>query len=1091
VKFKTSSLILSAVILVPACIILVLLISFVEFSTSSKSEKITGQSQQIFLTTEKLRAAALQNQSLSRGYIITGNEKRLQEIQKSATDINKYFLELQQYLIGKSNLRPFADSLNKYIEKRIAFSEKTITVAAQNGFEAAKKLVESGEGSFYTDKIHELADGIQHVENLQLNERKKAIEKSASSVNIILAVILLTLLFLLALSFKYSKDKSVAEKNEAAKRLFESDEKYRSIVEAVPEGIWLLDKNDNTVFTNSRFTQILGYNQEKAASISPFDFIINTSRRQSAEENVKAGIKERFESAYIGDNENAIWISVEINPIIKDAAYEGCLVITSDISKRKRAEMIMNAESRVMSKIALNEPLHKILDTIVLNIEASVERSICSILLLDDDGKTLRHGAAPHLSAGYIKAIDGTLIGDGQGSCGTAAVIKEPVIVTDINTDPLWQNYKVIAQQYGLNACWSTPILSDDNEVLGTFAVYHKKIYAPSKKDFEAVERATNHAKIAIEKNKAATILKESEEKYRTLVEQASDAIFIAGTDGRFVTVNSSAVRLSQYTEDELLNKNFADFALPEDLAKNPLHFNELKDGKTEITERLMKRKDSSIIDIEVTAKQLHDGRLLVFVKDVSERKKNEQAIKNSEAKYRAFFENSMDGILIGSPDGSIYAANPAACTIYERTYEELCKGNRSDLVDTNDTDFKNFLDERRKFGRARREVMQRKKNGTMFPAEISSSIFTDAEGQLRTIIIVRDITQRINAKNEIIKEKNLSDSIINSLPGVFYMYNYNWKFIRWNKNFEYRTGYSAAEIEQMHPLDFFSPQDRVDITEQIKNVFVHGEAKTEIVVHTKSGETFPYFLSGKLVDYEGKPSLLGIGFDISERLKAQEEIKQSNEQLRLLTTHLQQVREDERLRIAREIHDDLGQLVTAIKMDAAWIEKNAEAESVAVRKKIENIILMLNNCSTSIRTILQELRMGILDDNGLVEALHWLGRQFSNRTGVPVALTSNENTIKLDEAVAVCIFRVYQEALTNITKHAAAKNVTAVLLKEKNFVQLQVADDGCGFVEESIKTKICFGILGVKERVAALKGNFDLQTAPDKGTTVTVKLPV
>ncbi|NJM87776.1 MAG: PAS domain S-box protein, partial [Hydrococcus sp. RU_2_2] len=108
-----------------------------------------------------------------------------------------------------------------------------------------------------------------------------------------------------------------------------------------------------------------------------------------------------------------------------------------------------------------------------------------------------------------------------------------------------------------------------------------------------------------------------------------------------------------------------------------------------------MKRRDGSIIDIEITAKQLHDGRLLVFVKDISQRKHNEKIIKNSEAKYRAFFENSMDGILIGSPDGSIYAANTAACSIYDRTEEELCKGNRQDLVDANDTDFKNFLDER------------------------------------------------------------------------------------------------------------------------------------------------------------------------------------------------------------------------------------------------------------------------------------------------------------------------------------------------------------------------------------------------------------
>lgn len=1087
---KARTIIFSAIILVPACIIIILLISFIEFNTLIKSDKITSQTQQVMLASEKVYNAALHNQSSSRGYVITGDKKFLTPLQKSADEIKFYTQLLRSQTKQQPSQQLFVDSIEYYGTGRIIFSKKIIEAANTGGFGAAKNLIENGDSNFFTGKIQALADSIQHNEILQVTERRQTSEKSRSIVNIVLTVVLLLLLCLLFISFKRTSKQTFAAKKEAEKQLFESNEKYRSIVEAVPEGIWLLDKNDATVFVNKQFMQMLGYSQEKAAAITPFDFILNTGRRKTVQENIKLGIKEQFESAFIGNSEKAVWISVEINPIIEDDIYKGCLVITSDISKRKRAEMLISAETRVMSKIALNEPLQKILEIIVLNIEASVDGSICSILLMNDADKTLHHGAAPHLSADYIQAIEGSSIGEGAGSCGTAAYRKEAVIVSDIETDPLWKNYKSVAALYGLRACWSTPILTDDNKVLGTFAVYHKTTYSPVKKDFEAVERATNHAKIAIEKNMAATILQESEQKYRTLVEQASDAIFIAGMDGRFVTVNSSAARLSQFSEEELMQKNFADFALAEDIAKNPWHFNELKNGKAVSAERPMRRKDGSIIDIEITAKQLKDGRLLVFVKDISERKKNESIIKNSEAKYRAFFENSMDGILIGSPDGSIYAANQAACNIYEKTEAELCQGTRQDLVDVNDPDFKNFLEERRKFGRARREVMQRKKDGTLFPAEISSSIFTDAEGQLRTVIIIRDVSQRVKAKNEIIREKNLSDSIINSLPGVFYMYSYEWKFIRWNRNFELRTGYTGAEIEKMHPLEFFAAEDKVDITEKIKNVFVNGEAKTEIIVTTKSGEKHPYFLSGKLVDYEGKPSLLGIGFDISERLMAQEEIKQSNEQLRLLTAHLQQVREDERRRIAREIHDELGQLVTAIKMDVAWVDKNTSADNQKQKQKIQNIIQMLNNCSFSIRNILQELRMGILDDYGLVEALQWLGNQFTDTTGVPIIFSSNETVLKVDENVAVCLFRVYQEALNNITKHAAAKKVTTVLIKENNFVKLQVTDDGTGFDAEVIKNKITFGILGVKERVAALKGTFNLQTAAGKGATLTVAIP-
>jgi PAS domain S-box-containing protein len=1090
-KTKTKPKLLSAAVLIPACITIVLFISFNEFNTLFKSNKILEQTQDVVLTSEKILNTALSNESSSRGYIIAGDKVFLELQLKSAAEIK----QLTQLLKEKTKQHPeqqrIADSLSVYINSRIKFSEKTMALAGNNGFEAAKKLVETGEGRYYTGKIRFFIDSIQHYEYSGLNGRRHTMEKSASAINIILAVILMALLCLLVLSFKRTNAKNFAAKEEAEQKLFESDEKYRNIVEAVPEGIWLLDKNNNTIFANSQFTQMLGYTPGKTNNVSPFDFIVNSNRRNTAEANVKLGIKEQFESAFIGDSEKTIWITVEINPIIKNNIYQGCLAVAADISKRKRAEMLISAETRAMSKIALNEPLDKILETIVLNIESSVDGSICSILLINKDGKTVSHAAAPHLPAAYIKASNGTGIGEGEGSCGTAAYRKKAVVVTDIETDPLWKSYKQAALPYGLKACWSTPILSDENKVLGTFAVYHKTTYTPLKKDFETVQRATNHAKIAIERNNAAVALLQSEQKYRTLVEQASDAIFIAGADGKFITVNNSAARLTQFTEEELMQKKFIDFTLPEDVAKNPFHFDELKDGKAVITERPMKRRDGTITDIEVTAKQLPDGRLLIFAKDISQRKKNEKIIKDSEAKYRAFFENSMDGIIIGSPDGKIYAANPAACSIYEKTEQELCEGSRETLIDANDADFKNFLEERRKFGRARREVMQRKKDGTLFPAEISSSIFTDAEGQLRTVIILRDISQQVKNKNEIIKEKNLSDSIINSLPGVFYMYTANWKFIRWNKNFETGTGYTAAEIQNMHPLDFFPAANRLEITEAVKNVFINGEAKTEVSVKTKNGQTFPSFLTGKRIDYEGNPCLMGIGFDVSDRLKAQEEIKQSNEQLRLLTAHLQQVREDERKRIAREIHDELGQLVTAIKMDAAWIDKNLPPENLELKEKIQNTIQMLNGCNASIKSILQELRMGVLDDYGLVEALQWLGRQFTDNTGIPVTFSSNEAVLKADENVAVCLFRVYQEALTNITKHAQAKNVTATLLKQNAMVQLQVTDDGKGFDTVNSKNNLSFGILGVKERIAALKGVFNLKSKPGNGTTLMVKIPL
>src|SRR5258708_34844134 len=152
--------------------------------------------------------------------------------------------------------------------------------------------------------------------------------------------------------------------------------------------------------------------------------------------------------------------------------------------------------------------------------------------------------------------------------------------------------------------------------------------------------------------------------------------------------------------------------------------------------------------------------------------------------------------------------------------------------------------------------------------------------------------------------------------------------------------------------------------------------------------------------------------------------MKQSYKEIRRLTEHLQKIREEERTSIAREIHDELGQQLTAIKTDVAWIDKKTAEETTDIKRKLKNIIELLDGSNQSIRRILSELRPRILDDYGLAEAIEWLSRQFTETTGIPVKCTTPEKDIKVSEQIATCIFRVCQQAFTNITRHALAKNV-------------------------------------------------------------------
>jgi PAS domain S-box-containing protein len=179
----------------------------------------------------------------------------------------------------------------------------------------------------------------------------------------------------------------------------------------------------------------------------------------------------------------------------------------TDIEDRKRAEMLLGGEKRLLEMIARGDSLALILDALCLLVEELVSGCLSSILLLDTKANRLRHGAAPSLPINYTEAIDGGVIGPSVGSCGTAAYRAEPVIVSDISTDPLWADYRDLALAHGLQACWSTPLLSSEGRVLGTFAIYYREPRSPTPQERNLMEQITDLASIAVEREQAEEAL--------------------------------------------------------------------------------------------------------------------------------------------------------------------------------------------------------------------------------------------------------------------------------------------------------------------------------------------------------------------------------------------------------------------------------------------------------------------------------------------------------------------------------------------------------------------------------------------------------
>jgi two-component system cell cycle sensor histidine kinase/response regulator CckA len=199
-------------------------------------------------------------------------------------------------------------------------------------------------------------------------------------------------------------------------------------------------------------------------------------------------------------------------------------------------DALAQLDVKVLAMVMAHAALPEILATLCTNIEKYHDGLLCSVLLLDADGKTLRHGAAPTLPKEYSQAIDGVQIGACVGSCGTAAFRREPVIVSDIATDPLWANFRTLALAHGLRACWSTPITSQDGGVLGTFAIYYREPRSPDAQHLQLIAHATHLAAVALEWDRAQAELRSAENRYRTLVERLPAITYIAelGAQGRW-----------------------------------------------------------------------------------------------------------------------------------------------------------------------------------------------------------------------------------------------------------------------------------------------------------------------------------------------------------------------------------------------------------------------------------------------------------------------------------------------------------------------------------------------------------------------------
>ncbi|MGC4034349.1 MAG: PAS domain S-box protein [Chitinophagaceae bacterium] len=301
--------------------------------------------------------------------------------------------------------------------------------------------------------------------------------------------------------------------------------------------------------------------------------------------------------------------------------------------------------------------------------------------------------------------------------------------------------------------------------------------------------------------------------------------------------------------------------------------------------------------------------------------------------------------------------------------------------------------------------------------------------------------------------------------------------------------GYTKEQFLALH-IEDLSPEDQIPrLRKAVKNDF---QQVTEMGIwqhKKKSGELIFVEIITHDITYKDKPVRLVLANDVTEKLKAEKELEQSNNMLRQLTSHLQDVREEERKHIAREIHDELGQQLTVIKMDVSWIRKKTDPSNTAILEKIVELSGILDETVNTVRKISSRLRPSLLDDLGLVAAMEWYLNDFKQRTGLDISFNLPKEEIELPESVTTCLFRILQESLTNVARHSGASSVEVKLQENENGIILVIKDDGKGY-DGGSSDKKTLGIIGMKERASMVGGKYTITGKPGLGTIVSIEVP-
>lgn len=606
------------------------------------------------------------------------------------------------------------------------------------------------------------------------------------------------------------------------------------------------------------------------------------------------------------------------------------------------------------------------------------------------------------------------------------------------------------------------------------------------------------------------SLQEDSEEYFHLLATSTDSAIIILDARGRILRWNEAAQKMYDYTAEEVIGKSSSILYSEEDIAHGKPEDDLRKarhKGIFQEEESIRRRRDGGlfVVNAKTTALVDEEGKLRGYartLRDITARKRSETelhhnltALDKRVRELRCLYEVAA---LISDPSLPLEAVMRGVTDLVARAYQYpdiTCVRIRvgDDVYDT--TGFEETTWEQTSTigtlssNLGTLQVCYREER-----PEADEGPFSEEERDLIESIgqLLGDFLERRMTAEALRRSNALLETLFASTNYKIAFLDDDFRYIRVNDSYARSWGHKAADYVGRSHLEFF-PGDEEIFGEVLRTGTPYTAADKLREVPGEDGGPLPSYWDWELfpMSREGMAGLVLILVDRTRRHRARKELESSREELRQLASHLQDLREEERKIIAREIHDELGGLLTALKMEISLLGKGDSPLSGACLDSYDSAIDLVDQSISMVQKITSNLRPRILDDFGLVPAMEWHMKDYQKRSGISCTLKAGGRTLMMEKNRAAAVFRIFQEALTNVARHSKATSVNISLRKWGGKLHLRVADNGIGIEESQVVAASSYGIMGIRERAQSLGGQVSIRGFKGRGTTLELEIPL